>query len=806
MEENYLNRNFMNLKVGIIIVSYNASDYVNVTLGSIFHSKSKIDYELLLVDNASSDVEISKIRDSFEKYKKQNVKLPWKIITLEKNLGFSGGNNYGIKEFSKNTDITHYCLLNSDVIVNDYWLDRLLKHNKNFISCVTNKADSNQCIPVNYDFNIVDCLNSEGTLNKQYFDIVNKFAGVWHNTWSGNIVATEPTFFCVLISRSIIDQIGLLDETFFPGGFEDDDYCMRASSANISTWLARDVFIHHFGSGSFGALPSSYFSDNALKNKRYLEQKHNIIWKMRAEKPFESFFFDLIYSLGSSDTNTIRSAFISEYINNLSKLLDHYVLENDNLRKTFTLVNFKNDEYEFILTRTQNIDSKSIIDQWNTIIKLANSSLLSKKYNLNEITELKQNMVSLLQNIHFLVINNLDMHHYITNNSDIKIAESITKSSKFAKLSKLFKILFSFKGVVFLGGYPYPERENDGYFQRIKAIDLLFQDRYRVYVESGEPFAHGKLFDRPAKKVIVLRYSGTNFNKLKCFLIVCALVIRTRCLYSHSVLRINEGLNKLLFKIPFVKKVIDIHGVVPEEFRMYNDFYSARIYESLEKLAISNSNMIISVTNSMKLYLQNKYRELFTGKSIVLPIFSSTRTYADDKSYFSSKPIVVYAGGTHKWQQIPKMVNSILKTTDYYSFKIFCPNVTDMKDLFKVDLNELTDLEISSKDQNELFKIYESCHFGLVLREDVVVNNVACPTKLIEYIAMGIVPILDSPNLGDFKSLNIKYVSLEDFEKNNIPNEERRNEMAQHNFKLLSILKEYRYKSSNDLYAFMSRR
>ena len=65
------------------------------------------------------------------------------------------------------------------------------------------------------------------------------------------IEARRLVGFCMLFRRSLVDEIGLLDESFGTGNFEDDDFCARAALAGYRNVIAGDVFIHHFGSRSF---------------------------------------------------------------------------------------------------------------------------------------------------------------------------------------------------------------------------------------------------------------------------------------------------------------------------------------------------------------------------------------------------------------------------------------------------------------------------------------------------------------------------------------------------------------------------
>ena len=57
--------------------------------------------------------------------------------------------------------------------------------------------------------------------------------------------------FCLLIRREVIDAIGLLDEQFGIGCFEDDDYTLRAIQAGYRAVIAGDAFIHHYGGRTF---------------------------------------------------------------------------------------------------------------------------------------------------------------------------------------------------------------------------------------------------------------------------------------------------------------------------------------------------------------------------------------------------------------------------------------------------------------------------------------------------------------------------------------------------------------------------
>ena len=88
--------------------------------------------------------------------------------------------------------------------------------------------------------------------------------------------------FCMLFRRSLVDQIGLLDESFGTGNFEDDDFCARAALAGYRNVIAGDVFIHHFGSRSFIGNRIDYGSSLTGNRKIYNDK-----WRDIEQKPHE---------------------------------------------------------------------------------------------------------------------------------------------------------------------------------------------------------------------------------------------------------------------------------------------------------------------------------------------------------------------------------------------------------------------------------------------------------------------------------------------------------------------------------------
>jgi len=118
----------VNPKIGIIILVYNAPEYVKKCINSVKKLTEGIDYCNIVIDNNSNYFTKKVLSDLHEK---KEIDI---LCHLESNRFFAEGNNIGVKILPKNC--THVLLLNSDVeILNEQWLKNLYnKHERGIIS------------------------------------------------------------------------------------------------------------------------------------------------------------------------------------------------------------------------------------------------------------------------------------------------------------------------------------------------------------------------------------------------------------------------------------------------------------------------------------------------------------------------------------------------------------------------------------------------------------------------------------------------------------------------------------------------
>ncbi|HET6515294.1 MAG TPA: glycosyltransferase family 2 protein [Thermodesulfovibrionales bacterium] len=244
------------MKISIVLLSFKYFDETTkLCFESLVRDRNFNHWELIVVDNGSDDDTPEHLRALQEAYPSV------RFIFSEKNLGFAGGMNTGIREAQGEVII----LLNSDTICPEGMINRLAEHcaideSLGMIGPVTNAAGNEQAI-------YTSAPDVEGII-MQGLQYAN--SGV-----RTSLDAYRLDFCCVAITENALGKTGLLDEGFGRGYFEDFDYSLRMKEQGFRLFVAEDVFIYHRGSTAFGRLGSE--SRALLKrNKRRIIDKHGV--------------------------------------------------------------------------------------------------------------------------------------------------------------------------------------------------------------------------------------------------------------------------------------------------------------------------------------------------------------------------------------------------------------------------------------------------------------------------------------------------------------------------------------------------
>lgn len=249
-------------KVSIIVLTYNNLAFNKQCIDSILHKTAYGRYELIIVDNASTDG----TREYLEELQSREVPN-LKVILNDQNKGFAGGNNIGIKAAEGN----YILLLNNDTVVSRGWLTALIKH-------LENNPEYGMCNPV------TNSIGNESMVRAHYKNILEmqEFAYAYtalHMDQEYSKTDRLPLF-ATAIRKETIDKVGILDDSYKVGMFEDDDYTERVLQGGFKITIAEDAFIHHINNGSFKKLKNEEYQKIFAANKAIFESKWERKWTM----------------------------------------------------------------------------------------------------------------------------------------------------------------------------------------------------------------------------------------------------------------------------------------------------------------------------------------------------------------------------------------------------------------------------------------------------------------------------------------------------------------------------------------------
>jgi len=238
---------------------------------------------IIVVDNGSTDNSVNLLK------KITNIEL----ICSEKNLGFSAGNNIGIKH-ALEKGYEYIWLLNNDAIPDRNCLKELI---------ITDQHEKDHCLV--------------GSVIKNLDRSLQCFGGGYFNFWTGNSVhctTLNPTkdldYLCgasILIHSSLFIKYGLLDERFFLY-WEDVEFCQRLKNAGIKFIVSKESNVIHnmgYSTNQHSILKTYYFNVSSIMfariTKRWCFVIYGIILRL----------LKAVFTLKLSKTKAIFKAVIS---------------------------------------------------------------------------------------------------------------------------------------------------------------------------------------------------------------------------------------------------------------------------------------------------------------------------------------------------------------------------------------------------------------------------------------------------------------------------------------------------------------
>lgn len=257
-------------ELSIILVSYNTADYIVRALASVYEETTKTAFEIIVVDNESSDNSVETLREQFP-----DVTL----IESGANLGFAGGVRMGVEQAQGD----YLLLLNPDTLIVGQAIDKLFSFAK---------QNPSNGIWSGVTLNNDHSLNTQHAWSKPSFSSLlfsalglskafsqsclfnNANYGCWQRDTVKEVDIVSGCFF--LTPRKVWDELDGLDAGFFMYA-EEADYCLRAKQQGYQPIVTPDArIIHH------GGVSHSHFSGKMIKlltGKVELINRHVSNWK-----------------------------------------------------------------------------------------------------------------------------------------------------------------------------------------------------------------------------------------------------------------------------------------------------------------------------------------------------------------------------------------------------------------------------------------------------------------------------------------------------------------------------------------------
>lgn len=278
----------MSVKSLIVIVTYNSQNFIESCLRSVAGQDYK-DWFLIIIDNSSGDNTVTKIRE-FRNISPEITSSNFKLITLKKNIGFSGAVNYTVFNFirKKRKDLEErpgrlgfLILLNPDIYLKRDALKKIISTFKIIENreLSPEKAEVSEVIGVAggliLDYKKDTVQHSGGKINDNFitshinfgksysglkqeltgkkdaggvFNSVNNIKDVDYVT--GAFFATEFELF---------KSMGGFDTGYRPAYFEELDYCLKVRRSGRRVVVNSDSVARHFEGASVGKFSKKFY-------------------------------------------------------------------------------------------------------------------------------------------------------------------------------------------------------------------------------------------------------------------------------------------------------------------------------------------------------------------------------------------------------------------------------------------------------------------------------------------------------------------------------------------------------------------
>lgn len=249
-------------KVSVVIVNYNVKELILTCLRTLYQYHTELSIEVIVVDNQSKDGSCDAIKSEFPEVV---------LIENQENAGFPKGNNQGFAVAKGN----YIFMLNPDTEFTDNAIEKIVEYNE-----------------MHPEIDLIGprLLNSDGSIQYsawRYPSIASVFCESFYlnrflnkknyrdKNWEEPFQAETFSGAAIFFKRSVLEQIGNLDETMF--WIEDVEFCYRANHAGLMCqYLPTAQVIHHVGQSAKKNYNIS-ISNQVFNKIKFFKKHHSTI-------------------------------------------------------------------------------------------------------------------------------------------------------------------------------------------------------------------------------------------------------------------------------------------------------------------------------------------------------------------------------------------------------------------------------------------------------------------------------------------------------------------------------------------------
>ncbi|OGG19244.1 hypothetical protein A2721_00220 [Candidatus Gottesmanbacteria bacterium RIFCSPHIGHO2_01_FULL_47_48] len=278
------------MDVSVVIVSYNSKDLFKNCLESVYKFTKDLEFEVIVVDNASTDGVTDYLKSQISpaspelgrgraNIKDTNQKSNLKAIFSEENLGFSRGNNVGIKEAKGK----YVLLLNNDTELLENSIERMklwmdAHQDVAVVSCQLVNSEHKASATGGFFPRLHNVIAWGWFLDdlpilRNYFPSYHPHPGPMYDKEQFLDWVTGAFFF---VRKAAIDQVGMFDENIFMYG-EELEWCIRFKKAGWKIGYTPITKVVHHERGSQGGLPKGAILGE-FRGLKYIYGKHYPGW------------------------------------------------------------------------------------------------------------------------------------------------------------------------------------------------------------------------------------------------------------------------------------------------------------------------------------------------------------------------------------------------------------------------------------------------------------------------------------------------------------------------------------------------